>query len=290
MTETKTKIDVVFDATMLDTFLLCPQKYYLRHKLNRVTPILARPLDKGQLVHHGLENYFEEVKKSTPFSEAADAMIQSVNVKSTESDLSDDDVVRVKEVLLETCRVNQALDYSYEILAVEQSFMYVLYEDDFIRLIMIGKIDLLVNDHIRGYLNLPIDHKSYERDFPVHRKTNQFCNYTVACNSNYLLVNRIGFQTSIKPEVKHKRVPLSYDPDFHQQWRENVVRWVNFYLECEGTNSFPLNDTSCDKFNRLCEYYSVCDSSGQEAKTFKLNTNFKVAPVWDVSKSLGSKE
>jgi hypothetical protein len=278
------KVNIVLDATMLDTFLSCPAKFNMRFNLNRVTPSKAVPLDRGDLVHFGLEHYYQVLHK-IGYDKALELLIQKVRERAIEeSDLEPEEWSRIIDVLIEHCQHWRYKDESLEILQVEQAFSYVLHEDDDIRIIMIGKIDLLVNDG--DYRNTPYDHKTYSREFPVHRKTNQFCNYAYATGSNYLIVNRIGLQTSIKPAIKHKRIPLSYDPLFLEQWRQNVIKWCNFYLDCAANNDWPLNDTSCDKFNRLCEYYEICDTSGNEGKIFKLETNFKVTEQWDVSKPL----
>lgn len=280
-------VNIILDATMLDTFQSCPAKFNYRFKHNKVTLVKAKPLDRGTLVHNGLEIYFKHLQKDNNWGAAVDALREAMLATSHESDLSIEDIHRSIEVVTESCQVQKNRDLRFEILAVESSFSYLLHEDEMIRVIMMGKIDLLVN--FMDYQNLPIDHKTYERDFPLRRRTNQFCNYANAVASNYLFVNRIGFQTSIKPEVKHKFVPLSYDPVFLDQWKSNVVKWCYQYLECEATGEFPMNDTSCDKYNRLCEYNEICDTSGEEVKVWKLNVNFNTAEPWDVGSVLGKK-
>lgn len=285
------RTNIVLDATMFDTFLSCPQKFYIRHVLNRVPPAPAKPLDRGGLIHLGFEAYYRSLQIKPQWDEAMNAMSEAYDLAvagMSETTLTPEETNYIKECMIQSCNVHRSTDLQYEILAVEESFMYELYEDDLMRIIMIGKIDLLVN--YQNYKAMPIDHKSYERDFPVHRKTNQFQNYAYATNSNYLLVNRVGMQKSIKPIEKHKRTMLSYDPLILNQWRDNVIKWSKYYMECAALNSWPLNDTSCDKFNRLCEYYQICDSSGSEAKTHKLNMYFREAPKWDVSQSLGKKD
>jgi len=283
------KIDIVLDATMLDTFMLCQCKFNYRFNHNFQTPVKAKPLDRGSMVHIGEEVYFGELKKNNSWANAVDAMIKAVQIEASapECSLEPEETKRIVDVLIETTGVWKESDLQMEVLAVEQSFMYVLYEDDDIRIIMIGKIDLLVNQH--PYKRMPVDHKSYDRSYPVQRKTNQFQNYAYATESSYLLVNRIGFQTSIKPAEKHKRVPLCYDPLILAQWKENVIHWAKYYVECAVDNKWPMNDTSCDKYNRTCEYYDVCDSSGEPAKVHKLETNFIIGEPWDVSKSLSRK-
>lgn len=287
------KINVVLDATMLDTFQSCPAKFNYRFNHNKTTVVKAKPLDRGTLVHSALEAYYGSLK-GTPnnWHEAMERMKQALAAYSIESDLPVEDINRAYEVLYESCVRWRDRDLRFEILEVEKSFAYLLHEDENLRIVMIGKIDLLVNFESTGsfYENCPIDHKTYERDFPLKRLGNQFCNYANATKSNYLFVNRIGFQTSIKPEIKHKFIPLSFDPIFLKQWEQNTIRIVQDYVACHADNSWPMNLTSCDKFNRLCEYYEVCDSSGQEAKFYKLNANFNTAEVWDVSQSLGKND
>jgi hypothetical protein len=160
----------------------------------------------------------------------------------------------------------------------------LLYEDDEVRIHMAGKIDLLYSDE--KHENMPLDHKTHDRESEVLRMSNQFKNYSYAVKSNYLTVNRIGFQKTLKAHEKFKRPMLSYDDLLLEEWKENVIKVVFHYLRCAAENSWPMNETSCDKYHRRCEYYDVCDSSGKEAKFYKLNANYITAEPWDVSKVL----
>lgn len=279
------KIEIALDATMLDTFVSCPAKFNYRFNLNKQSPEKAAPLDRGSLLHKGLEPYFKALQQKKSFEEALSCGIQGFDLTATESDLEPEKIRFYRATLIENINYWRHKDAYFEILAVESPFAYELYSDTYMRITMIGVIDLLVNEG--RYERLPYDHKSYERDYPVRRKTNQFCNYVNALKSNYLIVNRIGLQTSYPPEKKHKRVPLSYDELFLEQWVNNTIKWIKSYVECAVENDWPLNDTSCDKYNRLCEYYDICDTSGVEGKIYKLNANFRDADRWDVAKSLG---
>lgn len=282
------KYNICLDSTMLDTLMSCECKFNYRFNLNKVTVEKADPLERGSLLHLGYETYFNGVKNGKNFKERIDESLAVIRSESTLTELPTEKVDRLIIAFNESCEYYQSRDEQMEVLAVEQAFSYVLYEDEIIKIVMIGKIDLLVNEP--GYTNLPYDHKSYEREYPLDRKANQFCNYSYATGSNYLMVNKVGLQTTLPVIKKHKRIPLSYDPLFHAQWKENIVKWSYRYLECVQTNEWPLNVTSCSKYNRPCEYTEVCDSSGIEAKLYKLEANFNVAPIWDVSKSLGMRD
>ena len=278
------KVNIVLDASMMDLYQLCEARFNYRHNLNRVAVQKAKPLDRGSLVHTGLEAYYTHLKKDG-YTFATRTMVDAVQLASADTDLDVDTSKRVIDVLHEYTAFWKQSDQNVEVIEVERAFSYILHEDEDVRIIMAGKIDLLINDD--KYHHLPWDHKSYDRDYPTRRMTNQFCNYAIATNSNYLLVNKIGFQTSLAAKDKFKRIPLSYDPLFLEQWKKNTILWAHRYLESVATDTWPMNLTSCDKYNRLCEYYEVCDASGEEAKIYKLRADFKTGEVWDVSKRLG---
>lgn len=283
--ESNKLIEISLDATMLDTFVSCPAKFNYRFNMNKSSLEKPAPLDKGGLIHVGKEAYYLALKEKLSFSEALELAVNAFNQSTVESDLDPSDITFLRKVLIENLTYWKQTDLNMEILEVESSFAYELFVDEVIRITMIGKIDLLYKDTKLGIV--PQDTKTYQRDYPVYRRKNQFCNYAYATGSSYLIVDRVGLQTSLPPDKKHKRKPLSYDPLFLEQWKQNVVKWCYWYLECASTNVWPMNDTSCDKFGRLCEYDPICDSSGTEAKIYKLNTDFRSVDKWDVARSLG---
>ena len=282
-------INIVLDTTMLDTFCSCPEKFNLRFNKNKVTPVKAMPLDRGTIIHTGAEAYYKELSESHNWVKAVDELVAAIKIDGVESDLDSDMVKRCVEVMLEWSSFWRSKDESYEILATEEPFAYLLHEDENIKLTMIGKIDLLFTDYPQ-YERCPMDHKGYDRSSNTRRFVNQFCNYATATGSNYLIVDKIGFQTSLKPSEKFKRLPMCYDPLILEQWKQDVIKWAYIYLDCVLNNSYPRNMTSCDKYNRDCEYLEVCDASGNEAKIYKLEANFKTAEPWDVASSLGLKK
>lgn len=283
------KINIVWDASMFDTYSMCPFKFNIRYNRNLVPPVTAKPLDRGQIIHAGEEQYWLGLKEHKPWETCVDNALVVARFALNISDI--DDVAEGNayiDALEGSFHHWKIEDLSYIIGEVEQPFSYVLYEDDNFRIVMIGKVDLVVSNN--QYNNLPIDHKSFERDYGAKRHTNQFINYANAVDSYYLLVNRIGVyakSSKKKPEERYKRVPLSYDPAYIESWKANTVMWAMKYYQSTVENTWERNLTSCDKFNRNCEYLEmVCDVSGEENKEFKLMTYFKKTEQWDVSKSL----
>jgi hypothetical protein len=284
------KINVIWDASQLDMFELCDQRFYLRYVLNKGPFTKAPQLDRGTLLHNGYEVYYKELQKLTKPSVALELCIEKIKVTSMEADLDPTEVGRIVEVAEENLRHWEFEDQTFEILAVEEPFIYLLFEDEYMRIYMTGKIDLLINWHTRQmtYERLPVDHKSYDRKWPLKRLSNQFMNYCYAAKSDMMRINRVGFQASLEPDEKHIRQFMCYDELILEQWRLNVVKIAQRYVECVAENSWPMNFTSCDKFNRQCEYANVCESSGEPARLFKIGMLNDIEP-WDVTKILEKK-
>jgi PD-(D/E)XK nuclease superfamily protein len=302
------KVNIILDASKIDLFETCPARFNFRYNHNKVLPVSSKPfgkrdsLDLGGLGHNGLEVYYNMLMEGAPYDDRIHACLMKIRELSADPSKSNSEP---DDVAILLSAVERSLDYwraedenCLEILAVESPFAYVLYEDDTVRIIISGKIDLLVNYHGIGrsasYDNLPIDHKTFSRDGVVRRKSNQFINYCAAVGSNYLVVNRIGlYDQNVKSpksaEESFSRLPMSYDPIYIADWKKNLTKMLlNEYLTCVGENSWPEKPTSCNKFNRLCEYYAICDSSGEDSKMNKLENEYVDGEVWDVTKNMSN--
>jgi len=291
------KASIVLDASKIDLFETCPARYNFRHNHNRTLPLIhkAKALDLGSLAHNGLEVYYKMLAEGISYNDRMQSCLMKIRELSSNPDESNSEPEEVQTLMN---AVEQSCDYwraedenCLEILAVESPFAYVLFEDDDIRIIISGKIDLLVNfsgiGRAASYQRLPIDHKTFSRDSMLLRKSNQFINYCNAVESNYLVVNRIGLQKTVKAEDKFKRIPLSYDPVYIASWRTNLTAMIlNEYLGAVANEVWVEKPTSCNKFNRLCEYYAICDSSGEDVKAAKLEDQYVIVPEWDVTKGL----
>lgn len=278
------KINIVLDASMVDMFRLCECRFNYRYNLNLVLPEKSSPLSRGTLVHIGNEFYYQALKDGLSYESAVDIALMKIKSAGVIEDVDEAIIERVVDVMEEYYDYWRFSDQQFQIVEVERPFLYLLHEDDDMRIHLSGKIDLIISDN--RYTNLPYDHKSYDRSHEVGRMSNQFKNYCYAMESNYLIVNKIGFQKTLKPHEKFVRVPLSYDHILLAEWKDNIIKVVRHYVTCVAEKSWPMNETSCDKFNRKCEYYDVCDSSGSDAKNFKLNNNYISTEPWDVTKAL----
>jgi hypothetical protein len=278
------KLNIVLDISKFDTFRTCEQKYWLRYLRNKQAVDRAKPLDRGTLVHLAAETYYTGLQQGIHYQDAVVAALSAVRRGGMETDLDIDEVLSVIDTMEEYFDFWRIEDQGFQIIDVEKPFMYMLHEAEDWKLYLSGKIDLIISDN--QYTNLPWDHKSYDRNYPVTRMPNQFKNYVNALSSDQLVVNRIGFQKTLKAKEKFLRVPLSYDRGVLDRWKLNVIRVMDHYVSCLVNNEWPMNETSCDKYNRKCEYFEVCDASDVKTAEYKLATLFIDGEPWDVTKSL----
>lgn len=278
------KVNIVFDMSKYDLFRLCEARYNFRHNLNIGLPTKAEAMERGSLVHVGTETYYQALKDKKPYDDAVTAALSKIREAGVIStDLELETIARVIDVMEEYFDYWRVADQGFTIDAVEEPFMYELFFNDEVRIFLAGKIDLIVSDN--RYEHEPYDHKSYDRTYNVGRMNNQFKNYTTVTKSNYLTVNKIGFQKTLKPHEKFIRTKLTFDPLILEEWRQNVITTImNNYLLCVAEDKWPMNETSCEKYNRRCEFYEICDSSGLPAKNYKINSNYIKLEPWDVTK------
>lgn len=278
------KVNIVFDMSKYDLFQLCEARFNYRHNLNIGLPGKPEQMERGSLIHVGMEVYYQALQNKTPYDEAVNKALSKMRESGVvATDLDNEVINRAIDVAEEYFDYWRIADQGFEINHVEQPFMYELFANDEVRIFLTGKIDLIVSDN--KYTNEPYDHKSYDRTYQVGRLNNQFRNYCVVTGSNYITVNKIGFQKTLKPHEKFVRTKLTYDPLMLDEWKKNVTMvLMHKYLACVAENHWPMNETSCEKYNRRCEFYEICDSSGVAAKNYKINSNYIKLEPWDVTK------
>jgi len=278
------KVNIVFDMSKYDLFRLCEARFNFRYNLNIGLPGKAEQMERGSLCHVANEVYYQALKDRRPYDIASNmalSKLREAGVVST--DLDNETINRCIDVMEEYYDYWRIADQGFVINEVEQPFMFELFSNDEVRIFLAGKIDLVVSDN--RYENEPYDHKTYDRTYDVGRMNNQFKCYCVATGSNYLTVNKIGFQKTLKPHEKFVRTKLTFDPLMLDEWKQNVTTvLLNNYLMCIAEDKWPLNETSCEKYNRRCEFYEICDSSGLPAKNWKINSNYIKLEPWDVTK------
>lgn len=182
--------------------------------------------------------------------------------------------------VLETCE-QYAERYKNDFwvpLEVEVVKSEIIYEDDNIRILWKAKLDLTADTNQGIY---PIDHKTMKQNRNQLNLNNQFTGQCILMKTRNAIINKIGFQKTLKPEEKFIRESISYTPQRLIEWQSEILpHYAYKLLEYSETGYWPRNYTSCDGKYGQCAFAGVC-SANPDMREEELKLNFKVGPEWN---------
>lgn len=154
----------------------------------------------------------------------------------------------------------------------------VLYEDDEIRVLWKAKLDAIVDTN-QGIF--PCDYKTQKQRREKIKLNNQFMGQCLVMKSRTMIVDNIGFQTSLKPEEKFRRELMSYSADHLLEWQSETLPYIAYKLiEMTESNYWPPNYTHCENKYGNCPFIRVCESD-RNMRESELRLNFVSGPKWD---------
>jgi CRISPR/Cas system-associated exonuclease Cas4 (RecB family) len=214
-------------------------------------------MDRGSFIHKLLAEYYTLKKdKSFDGSQVVDLINKHRADVLLETSLPSDKIENAIKAFAQYLLFHK--DESWEIIGVEEPFSKILYEGSELRIILEGKIDLIVKDN-SGKI-FPVDHKSVDREtYPTSLK-NQFIAYAWALDTNTLIENRIGMQKTKPPEEKFLRHIHNYSSDQINEWIEDAVYAVMRMHAAMQTEVYPGSFSHCWS----CFYKDICSTERQD--------------------------
>lgn len=173
-------------------------------------------------------------------------------------------------------------------LEVEVVKAEVLYEDEDVRILWKAKLDWVVDTN---QAILPVDHKTMKQRRPNNSMNNQFMGQCMIMRSRQVILNKIGFQATLKPDEKFIRTPINYSAARLFEWQsETLPYYAKLLLMYAETGHWPPNFTSCEsKFGACAFYEDVCGGDpGMREENLKLH--FMVGPEWNPTNDSDSGE
>jgi hypothetical protein len=169
-------------------------------------------------------------------------------------------------------------------LEVEVVKSKVLYEDAVMRILWKAKLDLTVDTN-QGIF--PMDHKTMKQRRMTSKLNNQFKGQCLIMGTRNVLIDKIGFQTTLKPEEKFQRTPISYSGEQLFEWASETLPYYALQLiEYSQNDYFPPNYSSCDGKYGQCLFHSVCEAN-PNMREDELRNNFVVGPEWNPTNEEG---
>lgn len=280
--------NIQVDSTVLSLFMACPQKYkyVIVDKLKSVDG-LSKSIIRGSVCHVALLEYWKIRIISDDYEEAKRKAIRTAKLELDREDkFSHEEKLDTLQNLLEFCNFIQPM--SWIPLEAEKYFKVKVFEDEGLklRIFLTGRIDLIIKTPQISIL--PIDVKTESERWFYTQMSNQFKMYAIACGTNMLGVQRVGFQSSIEAKDKFKLEILPFDQDILDEFKLiSIPYWVKQMIVAHEDNFYPMNSTNCVHGPFKCTFSDaynggICNVS-RNVREQKLARYFVIGKAWDPS-------
>ena len=288
---------ISLDATTMNTYQSCALKYKYQFIDNLRPNLKASALEEGDLMHKMLEVFYSLKFGLSKFD-------SGIWPEILESGLTLGEILDT-ETIIEFCQkvglflatkmnaepkdleevIYQFKAYMdfykhdpWRALAVEEVGSKVLFENENHKIIWNCKTDLVAE---KGSIIAPWDHKTGKRRSTPSSLSNQFIGTCFVLGMNNILINKIGFQKTLKESERFQRFLLTISNARIEEWRTNTIAWA---LRFAKEQHFPPNLTSCDKYSG-CLFEEVCTADPNN-RDYVIDKDFSTGKVWDVAKIL----
>lgn len=303
------KFTLTLDSSQIHEFQMCPLKWWYNYRENlRLAGMPTIAPDKGTLIHSLCDLYYTfrwldpNGNKLLQANEAINIFKSNNMTKSLfPLDNGELETFLCERFILYANRYffNDFILPSTKESPVELGFSKLLYEDQYVRFIVEGRIDLM--NIIIGDKLCFTDHKTQERENILYSYKPQFKTYAWATGCEYGMVNYIGLQKNVntKEEIARsfKRQLIHFDKWMIDEWEKKMlsifwkitqVLWA--MKGGEGDFYIHRNDSYCGGVydSHPCQFVSICETGDwnmkQELKKFKYNTVKPWSP-WSIKES-----
>lgn len=252
-------IEVILDASQIEAFERCPKLWYYDYVLNLTTKHPNPALSTGSYYHEVLKYYYSNKLALRGTLLLAQELANGAASAKWPAVASDPTFhfERIKNYLMKY----REEDETDGVIAVEQGFSTLLYEDNDRRYILEGMIDWIGT---RRNMGLTIrDHKTQSRAYEKHEINHQVFNYMAFSGANYFEYNYIGLQDTISANT-FRRLIYQPHPGMLKQWKWDVkctfdqMAAYRSYLDEGGAVSFPRRRAACEGKFGICQFHHIC--------------------------------
>lgn len=298
------KQHIILDATLLSTLSACPRLCDFRFNRNLVLKEgKSNSLEAGSLVHIILEHFNKSLIAGKSRQDAIEigyiagheflaGEYRPINTYlRDQDDYASQKFIETEEstkydigwrFVLKT--MEEYFDYwrndSFSIIEVESVRTNTIYEDDELCVGWKSKFDNII-DMPNGMM--PRDYKTMKQRRETNSNNIQFMGQCFNAKSRMMMIDKIGFQTSLKPNEKFERAIINYTFDRLEEFKNEIVpHYARMLLAYNEAGNWPPNFTHCENKFGSCEFYKhdVCNSD-RRMREETLNIYFREGRKWD---------
>ena len=276
------KKNVIIDSQIFTTIMGCGRLTDFRFNHHFVSiKGKSKSLEMGSIVHTFLETFNKAIISGQFRSTAIDLALAAAKQYANSNEVRNTSVTD-RDWAIKTCEMY--IDFrktdTWVPLEVEKVKGKVIYEDDEVRILWKSKFDLIA-DTQHGIL--PVDYKSMSQRRDTHSLNNQFTGQCVVQGTSKMIIEKIGFQTSLEPKDKFQRILMPFSADRIKEWQQEIVPyWVKIMLAYAESGYWPPNFTHCETKYGFCDFIKTCEAD-RILRASELRDSFVVGEPWDVT-------
>jgi len=255
-----------YDASKINEFRTCPQKYYDHYVKGLVTEEISHHLKFGIGIHASLESLYkgtfhELIPHESEFAKGGEirrglALFLDTFTKEYESSYK----TQLSGLEILACYIRKYREEPFDVQAVEQTFCL-----DFGTFYYVGKIDLIV---LWDGKTMPTDHKTTSRFGPQFESQfkvdTQISGYITAvrrlldpkCDS--AMINALRITKVIDPAESFMRRITTRQSWELEAWEEELRHTIKEIEASMETGQWPRDGQRCFDYNSMCPYYNLC--------------------------------
>jgi hypothetical protein len=283
------KDNVILDATVLSSLMACERYIDFRFNKNLIPASgSGNPIEAGLVVHRILEDYAKGIMNGMSRQDAIQLGLGSGTELASQcpnipQENVKDDSGKLKQVgfgwLMET--MHQYFEHykndSWTPISAEQVKRTMVYEDEDIRVLWVSKLDRMVDTFNQG--TMPMDHKTMKQNRSPILLNNQFMGQCISAQSVRMCVDKIGFQTTLKPDKKFVREIMNYNRAQLAEQIQTIAYYAKYLVDLNKHGYYPPRYVYCDKYGG-CIFRHVCESVPSDRERM-LKLHFVVGDEWD---------
>lgn len=290
------KKNIILDSQILSSWIACKRLTDFRFNMNLVSIHgKGNSLEAGSLAHEILKVYYQGVRDAKPRSVSIEDAFKAGELyyKGDANDEKNFPGLKNTPIDNEGDKDDKRISYNHVVKTMREYFLYyaneswipidiekvhgsVIYEDEEVRVMWKAKFDLRVDTNQGIY---PVDHKTAKQRRNTLSLNNQFMGQCVLNKSNAMIIDKIGWQKTLKPSEKFSRPMMSYSTDRLKEWVDLVGFYAKEIIEFNELGFFPPNFSHCDKYSG-CQFKEVCEQD-RNMREYELRRLFIVGEPWE---------
>jgi hypothetical protein len=263
------KKTIVFTSHTLGEFSKCPKAYEFSQLVQIEPKGKKQAFVRGKLIGRCLEIYYKAKRSNYP---KLDWLVRTLaNIIGAYPGLDDFEQEKLSLRFRSYCKFYAT--ENWEIIAVEESFSKILYEDENYVYVYEGTPDMVVRLS-NGQLAV-VDHKTRSVDKALLGLANQPLGYLWACDTQWFTYNYFGLQDTGDSKKWFKRQFERFNKGLIDRWVRDTIETYHRAVKAAEQNKFTRS-YNCDSKYGACQFYKICNEGDETGEQLVVRQHYQV--------------